>query len=94
MIDGIISIPFAAVMGVGVLGSALPILVYQGSITLLASRLQSVFIPAMVSELTSVGGVIVMGVGINILGLERVKVGNLIPALFLILLIVYGKGLF
>jgi hypothetical protein len=92
MMDGIISIPFAASMGFGVLGSALPVLLYQGSITLLAWKLQSLFTPAMIGELTSVGGVIVMGIGINILGLHKVRVGNFIPALLLIILFLYLKG--
>ena len=89
MMDGIVSIPFAAGMGIGVLGSALPILVYQGGLTLLASKLQAFFTPVMVRELTSVGGVIIMGIGINILGLQKVRVGNLTPGLFLILLMLY-----
>jgi uncharacterized membrane protein YqgA involved in biofilm formation len=94
MMDGIISIPFAASMGFGVLGSAVPILIYQGSLTLLASKIQFFFSPVMVRELTSVGGVIVIGIGINILGLQKVRVGNLIPALLLIILILYVKALF
>lgn len=93
MMDGIISIPFAASMGFGVLGSALPVLLYQGGITLLAWKLQSFFTSVMVSELTSVGGVIVMGIGLNILGLHKVRVGNLIPALLWIILLLYLKSL-
>lgn len=94
VMDGIISIPFAASMGFGVLGSALPVLIYQGGITLLASKLQSLFTPEMIRELTSVGGVIVMGIGINILGLQKIRVGNLVPALLLIILLFYVKTLF
>ena len=94
MMDGIISIPFAASMGFGVLGSAIPILLYQGSLTLLASKVQSFFTPAMVRELTSVGGVIVMGIGVNILGLQKLRVANFIPALLWIVVIVYIKALF
>lgn len=94
VMDGIISIPFAASMGFGVLGSALPVLIYQGGITLLASKLQSLFAPEMIRELTSVGGVIVMGIGINILGLQKIRVGNFIPALLLIILLIYVKALF
>jgi hypothetical protein len=94
MMDGIISIPFAASMGFGVLGSALPILLYQGSLTLLASKVQSFFTPVMIRELTSVGGVIIIGIGVNILGLQKIRVGNFIPALVLIVLILYVKALF
>jgi uncharacterized protein len=91
LLDGIISIPFAANMGAGVLGSALPVLIYQGSLTLLASKVQSFFTPIMVRELTSVGGLIVIGIGINILGLQKIRVGNFIPALLFIILILYVK---
>jgi uncharacterized membrane protein YqgA involved in biofilm formation len=89
IMDGILSIAFAAGIGVGVLGSALPILFYQGGLTLLASKLQAFFTPSMIGELTSVGGVIVMGIGVNILGLHKVRVGNFIPALLIIVLILY-----
>jgi len=94
LLDGIISIPFAATMGAGVLGSAVPVLLYQGSLTLLASKIQFFFTPGMVRELTSVGGVIVIGIGINVLGLQKIRVGNFIPALVLIVLILYFKALF
>ncbi len=87
MMDGIISIPFAAGMGPGVLGSAATILVYQGSITLLARGLQSFFSPVVITELTAVGGVLVMGIGINILGLQKIKVANFLPALMIIIVL-------
>ncbi len=93
VMDGIISIPFASGMGFGVLGSAVPILLYQGSLTLLASKLQPFFTPIMIRELTSVGGVIVIGIGINVLGLMRVRVGNFIPALPIIILLLYLKAI-
>jgi Uncharacterized membrane protein, possible Na+ channel or pump len=94
MMDGIISIPFAAGMGFGVLGSALSILIYQGSLTLLAKLLQPIFNSMVIRELTSVGGVIVMGIGINILGLKKIRVGNFLPALVLIVIFLYLKTVF
>jgi uncharacterized membrane protein YqgA involved in biofilm formation len=94
MMDGIISIPFAAGMGFGVLGSAIPILLYQGGLTILAKLLQPIFNPIVIRELTSVGGVIVMGIGINILGLKKVRVGNFLPALVLIVVILCVKTAF
>ncbi len=87
MMDGIISIPFAAGMGPGVLGSAATILVYQGSLTLMAKGLQSFFNPVVINELTAVGGVLVIGIGINILGLQKIKVANFLPALALIIVL-------
>jgi len=94
IMDGIISIPFAASMGIGILGSAVPVLLYQGGLTLLAWKLQSIFTPSMIRELTSVGGVIIIGIGINILELQKIRVGNFIPALLLIILVFYFKNLF
>ena len=87
MMDGIISIPFAAGMGPGVLGSAATILVYQGSLTLMARRLQSFFSPEVITELTAVGGILVIGIGINILGLQKIKVANFLPALAVIIVL-------
>ena len=94
LMDGIISIPFAAVMGIGVLGSSFSILLYQGSLTLLARELQPLFTPYLIGELTAVGGVIVMGIGFNILGLKKIRVGNFLPSLLMIILILSIKGLF
>jgi len=87
MMDGIISIPFAAGMGPGVLGAAATILVYQGSLTLLAKGLQAFFSPEVITELTAVGGVLVMGIGVNILGLQKIKVANFLPALAIIIIL-------
>lgn len=87
VMDGIISIPFAAGMGPGVLASAATVLVYQGSLTILAKGLQSFFSPEMITELTAVGGVLVMGIGINILGLQKIKVANFLPALLVVIVL-------
>ena len=73
-----------------VIGGALGLLFrerFPGRIT------QAAFTPPMIGELTSVGGVIVMGIGVNILGLQKVRVGNFIPALLIIVLILYFKAL-
>jgi uncharacterized membrane protein YqgA involved in biofilm formation len=86
MMDGIISIPFAASMGAGILGSALPVFLYQGALTLLAGQLELFFTTAIIREMTAVGGVIVMGIGINIMGIYKIKVGNFLPALLFIII--------
>ncbi|HNT56131.1 MAG TPA: DUF554 domain-containing protein, partial [Anaerolineaceae bacterium] len=62
ILDGFIALAFASSLGVGVLFSALPILVYQGAITLLAVQVQAVVTPVMMTEMTAAGGVILMGV--------------------------------
>ena len=88
VIDGVTAISFAAAMGIGVAFSALPILIYQGGLTLLATLVSGYLTTALVTEMSAVGGVIIVGIGINMLGLsdKKVKVGNMLPAIFLPLL--------
>lgn len=83
VIDGITSVSMAATMGVGVIFSSISVLVYQGIITMLASLMQSLLSDIVVSEMTAIGGVIIMGIGLNFLEIKRIKVGNLLPAIFL-----------
>jgi uncharacterized membrane protein YqgA involved in biofilm formation len=70
------------------------VLLYQGGLTLLAGRLKPLFSLEMIRELTAVGGIIIIGIGINILGLQKVRVGNMLPALLIIILIIGFKNYF
>lgn len=83
IMDGIIAITFAATMGIGVAFSALTILLYQGALTLLASVIAPVLSTPVVTEMGAVGGVMLIATGMNIIGLtkERIRVGNMLPAL-------------
>lgn len=85
VIDGITAITFAAAMGIGVAFSSIPILIYQGGLTLLASVVANYLSPEMITEMSAVGGVIIVGIGLNMLGLseKKVKVANMLPAIFL-----------
>jgi len=87
MLDGIFAMIFAASMGVGVLFSALPVLIYQGSITLGAGCLKPLLTDPMLNNITALGGVLIIGIGINALGQMRIKVANLLPGLFLVPLV-------
>lgn len=90
VLDGFISIAFASTLGMGVAFSALPVLAYQGSISLLAAKLDAIISIAMMSELTATGGILLMGVGISsILEIKKFSVGNFLPALAIAPLIVY-----
>jgi len=90
VLDGFASIAFASSLGVGVLFSAIPLLVYQGGISLLAGQLNALVTPAMMGELTATGGVLLMGVGVSsLLELKKIRVGNFLPALAIAPLIVY-----
>jgi uncharacterized membrane protein YqgA involved in biofilm formation len=83
VLDGIISITMAVSMGIGVVFSSVSVFVYQGSITILANFLQSLLSDVVVSEMTAIGGVLIMAIGLNFLEIKRIKVGNMIPAVFL-----------
>ncbi|HOT21834.1 MAG TPA: DUF554 family protein, partial [Sedimentibacter sp.] len=83
VLDGITAVTFAATMGVGVVFSGISVLVYQGTITMLASIMQSLLNPVVVSEMTAIGGVIIMGIGLNFLISNRMRVGNMLPSIFI-----------
>ncbi|SMC49028.1 DUF554 domain-containing protein [Papillibacter cinnamivorans] len=85
VIDGVTSITFAAAMGIGVAFSALPILIYQGALTLLAGWVGPLLSESVVTEMSAVGGAIIIGIGLNMLGIgkNRIRVGNMLPAIFL-----------
>ncbi len=83
VLDGIISITMAVTMGIGVVLSSVSVFVYQGSITMLAQFLQSVLSDVVVSEMTAIGGVLIMAIALNFLEIKRIKVGNMIPAVFI-----------
>jgi len=84
MLDGIFAMLFAASMGVGVLFSALPLFIYQGSISLAAGLLKPLLTDPMVNNITALGGVLIAGIGFNAMGVTRIKIGNLLPGLFLV----------
>jgi hypothetical protein len=82
-LDGFVSIVFASTLGWGVGFSAIPILVYQGTLTLLAGAADRVLTARMVTEMTAAGGVMVMGIGVRLLDLKQIRVASLLPALAL-----------
>ena len=85
VIDGVTSISFAATMGAGVAFSTIPLLVYQGGITLLAGWVGPYLPGAVITEMTAVGGTLIVAIAVNMLELGRakIKVGNMLPAMFL-----------
>ena len=85
VIDGVTAITFAAAMGVGVAFSAVPLFLYQGGLTLIFALAGQGMDPAVVTEMNAVGGTIIVGIALNMLGLprEKIRVGNMLPAIFL-----------
>ena len=87
LIDGITAIVFASSLGFGVLFSSILILIYEGGITLLASFLSPLLTTTVINEMTCVGSLLIMGIGLNMLGMTKIKVINYIPAVFLPILL-------
>jgi uncharacterized membrane protein YqgA involved in biofilm formation len=81
VMDGVGSALFASTLGIGVIFSALPVLVYQGSLTLAAQAVFGYLSPPVVAQLTATGGLIIMAIGLNLTGATKIRVANLIPAL-------------
>jgi uncharacterized membrane protein YqgA involved in biofilm formation len=83
ILDGSISLVFGASLGIGVVFSALPVLVYQGGIALASLAIQDYLTPEIIREMSAVGSLVISGIGFNFLGVKEIKVANLIPAMFI-----------
>ncbi|QNF27670.1 DUF554 domain-containing protein [Metabacillus sp. KUDC1714] len=92
MIDGFTSIVLASTLGIGVLFSALPVFLYQGGIALLANVihqfLSDSLLNLLIAELTATGGVLILAIGINMLGIKQIRVANLLPSILIVTIIV------
>lgn len=86
VMDGVLSVVFAASMGIGVFFSAVPILVYQGGISLLAGLVRPYLTESVIGRMSFVGSVLIFALGINLIFGKKIKIGNLLPAMFMPLL--------
>jgi uncharacterized membrane protein YqgA involved in biofilm formation len=82
-LDGFASLAFSASLGIGVMFAALTVLVYQGALTLGAGLVKAVLTEAMITEMTAVGGTMILGIGLLLLDLKRVRVASFLPGLFI-----------
>lgn len=89
LMDGISSVALAAVMGIGVLFSVVPLLIYQGGLTLLAALFGDIIPQVVIDEITGIGGVLIIALGISILELKKIKVLNMLPAILIEILLCY-----
>lgn len=81
MLDGFAAVAFSATLGWGVILSAATVLVFQGSVTLMASVLDRMLSPEMIAEMSATGGVLIMAIGLKLLAVKDVRVANFLPAL-------------
>ena len=89
LMDGFSSIILASAFGVGVLVSFIPLLIFQGSITLLAMYASTFFTPEIIQGLSSVGGILLIGLGINILEIKKLRIMNMLPALIIVAVLLW-----
>ena len=98
ILDGFMAISFAAAMGIGTMFSIIFILIYQGGLTLLSGVLQPYVSELLITEVSAVGGAMIIMIGVNLLGLKKIKTANYLPALVIeilfVVLVPLVKGLF
>lgn len=83
ILDGVTAIVFAATLGYGVLFSSIPVLIYQGIIVLLGIQLQPLITEQLVIEIGAVGGIIIVGIGLTLLEIKKINLGDLLPSLLI-----------
>ena len=92
-LDGIIAIILTANLGIGVALSAVSVLLYQGTLTLLAGVLEPVLTTSILNEVTATGGMLIMAIGVNMLKVVQIRISNLLPAVLWAGIIVAVSGL-
>jgi uncharacterized membrane protein YqgA involved in biofilm formation len=95
LLDGFTSIVLATTLGVGVLFSAFPVMIYQGTIALFATQIER-WIPdqimdAFIIEMTSAGGIMILAIGLNMLEITKIRVANMLPAILVVAILVAGQ---
>ena len=83
VLDGALSLVFGASLGIGTAFSALPVLLYEGGITLASKAVSGIIRPEIINEMSAVGSLLIAGIGFNFLGVKEIRVANLIPAIFI-----------
>ncbi|MDO8644867.1 MAG: DUF554 domain-containing protein [bacterium] len=87
ILDGFAAAAFATTLGPGVLLSVLPLILYQGSLTLFAGQLQPFFSDFLINQMTAIGGLLILGISLNLLEIKQVKVINLLPSLLIVVIL-------
>jgi len=83
LIDGIAALVLASSLGAGVMLSAVPVLIYEGALTLLAKAIEPYLTTSMINEITCVGSLLIIGIAFNMLGVTKLKIMNYVPAIII-----------
>ncbi len=92
MMDGITSVALAAAFGRSILFSVIPVFLLQAGVGLGAKSIEPYLSEGLINELTAVGGILIIGIGINLLELQKIKLINLLPSMLVIILLYWLKG--
>ncbi|MBD7966348.1 DUF554 domain-containing protein [Fictibacillus norfolkensis] len=92
LIDGFCAILFTSTLGIGVMFSAIPVVLYQGIIALMATQIDRFvsqeLMDALIVEITGTGGIMIVAIGLNLLGIAKIRVANLLPGLLIATILV------
>lgn len=98
ILDGFAALVFTTTLGFGVIFSVIPVILYQGAIALFATQidrfLPEAFLNGLIVELTAVGGIMIVAIGLNMLKVTQIRIGNLLPSIVTVVLIYYIYQLF
>ncbi|WP_031485776.1 DUF554 domain-containing protein [Maridesulfovibrio frigidus] len=87
ILDGFASIALASTYGMGVLFSFIPVLLYQGALTIFANSFQEWFSPLLIEQLTATGGVLIIGISLVLLDVKKINLSNLLPSLGVVVIL-------
>ncbi|HZJ77076.1 MAG TPA: DUF554 domain-containing protein [Oscillospiraceae bacterium] len=83
LLDGVTSIIFASTLGIGVVFSGIAVFIYQGLITITATLIKPFLTEAIIREMSAVGGLLIVAISLNLMEIKKIKVGNMLPAIFI-----------
>ncbi|MBN1140354.1 MAG: DUF554 domain-containing protein [Deltaproteobacteria bacterium] len=92
-LDGIASVALTSTLGIGVLFSIIPLGLYQGGITLCAGLAKTVLTETVVLEMNAVGGLLICAIALDLLGIKRLPIGNLLPGIFMVPALMWAFGM-
>lgn len=93
ILDGVTAIVFTASLGYGVIFSSIPVLIYQGTIVILGIRLEPFMTEEMINEMSAVGGVLIFAIGLSLLEIKKINLGDLLPSIFIPIIYLLFIGL-
>jgi uncharacterized membrane protein YqgA involved in biofilm formation len=88
ILDFVSSTILASTFGIGILFSAIPLFVFQALLTLLAMRIAPFFSSEIIGDLSALGGIMLIGLGINILDIKKIPIANMLPSLIIICVLI------